>query len=225
MENPSPDPPDQSPELSKKELIQRRLDESLERLARFEREMPRLMARIAAGLTDGKNSPPPPAPVVPKPDDRVAALEKMLYEEQHRRVRTERENKVRAAVAAVPWVDPEDAVHDLMSKVEDRDGRLVISETHGDPFAPALPLEEAVKQLAQTKQHWVKAELKGGSGASGGTASRAQSSSLDWDGIKYRDLKANPVLMQRAIGEKGSAWVASLHDKWRQKQAGKQTLM
>ena len=213
---PPPDPP--SPEITTADLKQR-LDETLERLARFERDMPRVVARIAAGLTDGKPTN--------KPDDRIAALERMLQEEQQRRIRTERENAVRAAVAGVPWVDPEDAVRDLLAKVEERDGRLVVMTSkkyaeNGEAFPEALPLDDAVRQLARTKSHWIKADVKGGSGASGSTGIGGGSSTpsaIAWSEIKYRDLKANPVLMQRAITEKGQSWVATLHDKWRQKQA------
>jgi hypothetical protein len=223
-DTPPPDPPDLTdpPVVSPAEL-KARLDETLERLARFEREMPRVVARIAAGLSDGK----PPH----KPDDRIAALERMLQDEQQRRIRTERENKVRAAVAGVPWVDPEDAVRDLLSKVEERDGQLVVMGTkkyaeNGESFPEALPLDDAVRQLAKAKSHWIKADVKGGSGASGsaglnggGGGGGNSASTVAWNDIKYRDLKANPVLMQRAISEKGQSWVAALHDKWRQKQA------
>jgi hypothetical protein len=217
MDEPTPDPPQDS-EKEKPDAIARRLDETLERLARFEREMPRLFARIAAGLNEPKAAPQPPA----KPDDRIAALEKALQDEQGRRIRTERENQIRAAVASAPWVDPEDAVRELLSKAAERDGKLVVVDPQSS-FGEALPLEDAVKNLAQRKPHWIKAEVKGGSGASGGSASGSHSSSVDWDGVKYRDLKSNPLLMQRAISEKGQAWVASLHDKWRAKQAAKPT--
>ena len=221
MDQPTPDPP-LDPEKEKADAIGRRLDETLERLARFEREMPRLVARIASGLNEPKAAPPA------KTDDRIAALEKALQDEQGRRIRTERENKIRAAVTAVPWVDPEDAVRDLLNKAGERDGKLVVFESSGagvpasDQFSEALPLDEAVKSLAQRKPHWIKAELKGGSGASGGGAGSSHTNSVDWDGVKYRDLKSNPVLMQRAISEKGQAWVAAMHDRWRAKQAGKQ---
>jgi hypothetical protein len=213
-----PLPPD-LPEAEKKDpdAVGRKLDETLERLARFEREMPRLFARIAAGLSEPKT---PQASA--KPDDRIAALEKALQDEQGRRIRTERENKIRAAVSAQPWIDAEDAVRELLSKADERDGKLVIADPHSS-FGEAAPLDEAVKSLAQRKPHWIKAEVKGGSGASGGSSSGSHSSAVDWDGIKYRDLKSNPVLMQRAISEKGHAFVAALHDKWRAKQAAKPT--
>ena len=222
---PPPDPPDSSapdPEVTPADL-KRQLDQTLERLAHFEREMPRVVARIAAGLTDGK----PGAQAQPKSDDRIAALERQLQEEQRRRIRTEHENKVRAAVSAIPWVDPEDPVAELLAKVEERDGQLVVMGTRkfesGESYPEAYSLEEAVRQLAQRKSHWIKADVKGGSGASGSTGLGAGSSNsaVAWDDIKYRDLRSNPLLMQRAIAEKGQPWVSALHDKWREKQGKK----
>ncbi len=227
---PDPDPPNPptppATEATPADL-HRRLDETLERLARFERDMPRVVARIAAGMTEGRPQPP-----APKNDDRIAALERQLQEEKQRRIRTEHENKVRAAVSAVPWVDPEDPVAELLNKVEERDGQLVVMGTRkfesGEIYPEAFPLDEAVKQLAQRKSHWIKADVKGGSGASGsaglnggGSGGSSHASTVTWDAIKYRDLKSDPVLMQRAIAEKGHPWVANLHDKWLQKQAKK----
>ena len=216
-----PDTPpvaDQPQDEPSRQDLKRRMDETLESLARMEANLPKLIQKV---FDDQKANPGSSA------EDRIAALERLLAEEQSKRVRTERENKIRSAVASVPWCDPEDAVSELLSKSDEKDGRLVIMGTKkfsdsGQEFPESFSLDEAVKNLATRKPHWVKAEIKGGSGASGNAGSSTPAGSVDWDQIRYRDLRTNPVLMQRAIAEKGQAFVAALHDKWRAKQAAKE---
>jgi hypothetical protein len=208
----TPDPASDAAELK------RRMDETLESFARLQSNIPAMIQKV---FEEQKSNPASTA------EDRIAALERLLAEEQGKRVRTERENKIRSAIGTVPWCDPEDAVNELLAKSDERDGRLVVVGSKkfsdsGQEFPEVYSLDEAVKNLAARKPHWVKAEVKGGSGASGNSSSSAPVGSVDWDAIRYRDLRLNPVLMQRAIVEKGQAYVAALHDRWRAKQASKE---
>src|ERR1044071_5756164 len=101
---------DQSQDEPSRQDLKRRMDETLESLARMEANLPKLIQKV---FDDQKTNPASSA------EDRIAALERLLAEEQSKRVRTERENKIRSAVSSVPWCDPEDAVSELLAKAEE----------------------------------------------------------------------------------------------------------
>lgn len=74
------------------------------------------------------------------------------------------------AVAALPFYDPAEAVNELLPSVAFKDGKHVVPGTKtvlGVQAPHDYTLAEAAQQLAARKTHWVKTEVKGGTGAGG----------------------------------------------------------
>ena len=110
----------------------------------------------------------------------------------------ERELALRRALNAVEWIDPEDAYAELLrcTQRDEQGGWRVAfksaqNETgaEGGGESPGAPGEargvtpdEAVRALAARKPHWVKARVRGGSGAGSGMRGTVPSS------VTYADL-------------------------------------
>src|SRR6185295_6474233 len=105
--------------------------------------------------------------------DEVAAL-------RERAERAERENAVRNAIRGIEWFEAEDAYRELTGQAE-RDEAGGYSVAVG---SQRVAIDEAARQLAARKPHWVRAKITGGSGANGGTGSAAGGPA----GISYADL-------------------------------------
>ncbi|MCW8128923.1 MAG: hypothetical protein KIS92_00935 [Planctomycetota bacterium] len=93
----------------------------------------------------------------------VGALEAKLAQK-------EAENAVRAAAGKVTWFDANEAVQEILPKVVNKEGKLVVPSTAvklGIPVPVELSLEEAMQDLSVRKPHWVKTKVDGGTGATG----------------------------------------------------------
>ncbi|HYF49508.1 MAG TPA: hypothetical protein VEJ63_08885 [Planctomycetota bacterium] len=113
-------------------------------------------------------SPPPesPAPPAPPPAPEPQADAELWRE---RAEAAERELAFRRALASVAWFDPEDAYRELaQSATRDASGQWHVQL--GGKDAKPLRLNDAVRELAAKKPHWVKARVIAGSGASGGSS-------------------------------------------------------
>ena len=122
--------------------------------------------------------PPTPAPP-PTAGEDVEAL-------RQRADRAERENALRRALAGIDWFDPDDAYRELSRRAERTEsGEWEISMPNDTGGAPArVPPEEAARQLAARKPHWIRARVLGGSGSNGGEGSAAGAPA----GLNYSDL-------------------------------------
>jgi hypothetical protein len=116
--------------------------------------------------------PAPPAANAPG----QAELEALRQRAEH----AERDGAVRRALNGIEWFEPEDAYRelaDLAKRNEAGEWEILRGNTR-------VPLDEAARQLAARKPHWVKARVIGGSGANGGEGSAAGAPA----GLSYADL-------------------------------------
>ena len=129
------------------------------------------------------DSPPPqgaPPVEIPPPPNEIDAL-------RQRADRAERENALRRALAGVDWFDPEDAYRELSRHAERNErGDWEIAVPSGDARGELKRVapDEAARQLAARKPHWVRARVIGGSGANGGEGSAGGATA----GLAYTDL-------------------------------------
>lgn len=121
----------------------------------------------------------PPAQVTPPAED-IETL-------RQRADRAERENALRRALAGIDWFDPEDAYREL-SRHAERNERgeweIAVSNSDGQGERKRVAPDEAARQLATRKPHWIRARVYGGSGANGGEGSAAGAPA----GLHYGDL-------------------------------------
>lgn len=95
--------------------------------------------------------------------DAVARLEAKLAAEK-------RANALNAALGTVPFFDPADARPHLEKDLVEENGEIKANievDVSGVKIRKNVPLSEAVAALAKRKPHLVKADVKGGTGASG----------------------------------------------------------
>ncbi len=77
----------------------------------------------------------------------------------------ERELVLRRALQGIDWFDAEDAFRELSARTErDASGKWVVTG-RGAPSTA----EDAARELASRKPHWVRARVFGGTGAGSGT--------------------------------------------------------
>lgn len=131
------------------------------------------------------------AALTPKPEDKksenkkpeedkidwkqtVADLQKKDQERDAQLAQERARSALATAVAGVPFFDPQDAIRELLPKVQIKEGKHVFPGTQivlGKELPADLSLEDAAKQLGRQKPHWVKSDVKGGTGAGGSTTS------------------------------------------------------
>lgn len=206
------------------------------KIAMMERQLPELIEAKASQLVEKKLAEMGHKPAAgttkdkePNADERITKLEAELKARDERALNAERRSKVASAFAGVAFMNEKAqsiAIDEVLAQAKEKDGKLFVPtlrklETTGEEISVDLPLTEAAQRYLKSNEWLVKGEIRGGSGAAGstgaaGAASGSQSAQqpIDWTGIKYRDLKANPLLMQRAIKEKGQAWVTEKHSKY-----------
>ena len=190
---------------SKKEQRQQRREERdamlrtlVAKVAGLEHQIPEIGRRIASEQPVSKSE---------SKGDVQAQLDALRQEIDKRDqviAREKRANAVRAAVSAIPWFNPEDAVRELLPVAQERDGRLFVqaSEKVGSvDVSKELTLEEAVRGLAKAKPYLIKASLSGGSGASGDALGGSAPSMLKGQITKWRQVKDDPVLLSRLQAE------------------------
>ncbi|HLX60166.1 MAG TPA: hypothetical protein VKX17_02675 [Planctomycetota bacterium] len=117
--------------------------------------------------------------LAPRTDDDVAAL-------RQRADRAERENTLRRALGSIDWFDAEDAYRELSrhaERAESGEWEISVPNPAGGERLRVTP-DEAARQLAARKPHWVRARVVGGSGANGGEGSRGGAPA----GLSYGDL-------------------------------------
>lgn len=197
-------PPPEEPKITKAEL-KAQLDQALSAIAQFEkfqRDLPGMITRKAAEIVEEKEkAKAAPAAKEPTNTERLAKLEAMIAERDAKLAKAAVENRVRAAAAVVPWVDPEDAVRELLPSAQEKDGKVFVlgSKKIGDQVFEneQLPLEDAFKQLAAKKTHWVKANVQGGSGAAGssGATGGFEQPVTRISAREYAELQKNPAKM------------------------------
>ena len=104
--------------------------------------------------------------------------------------RAERENVLRRALAGVDWFDADDAYRELSRHAERNEAGdweiAVVGDTPQSECKRVAP-EEAARQLAARKPHWVRARVIGGSGSNGIGGGEASASGAP-AGLAYADL-------------------------------------
>lgn len=108
----------------------------------------------------------------------------------------ERELVLRRALQGIDWFDPEDAYRELAARTErDAEGKWVVLAPSPQPSprgregsvaraeTPVLP-DQAARELAASKPHWVRARVLGGTGAGSGSGGAAGQAA----GVTYADL-------------------------------------
>ncbi len=102
----------------------------------------------------------------------------------------QRELAVRRALQGIDWFDPEDAYRELAPLAQqDREGHWHVMlpggrSADGTFEKKRVTPEEAARELAARKPHWVKARVFGGTGAGTGTGGNPGTSA----GITYAEL-------------------------------------
>lgn len=116
-------------------------------------------------------------------DDDVGAL-------RQRADRAERENVLRRALSGVDWFDAEDAYRELSRHAERNEAGEWEVAVPGDTAASErkrVAPDEAARNLATRKPHWVRARVIGGSGSNGIGTGEASASGAPV-GLNYPDL-------------------------------------
>ncbi len=100
--------------------------------------------------------------------------------------RAERENSLRRGLAGIDWFYPEDAYRELSRRAERNErGEWEIAVPGGARGEKTrVAPDEAARQLAANKPHWVRARVIGGSGSNGGEGAAAGAPA----GLNYGDL-------------------------------------
>jgi hypothetical protein len=128
-----------------------------------------------------ENVPPQPEPV-PAP----AASHPDAEALRARAERAERENTLRRALAGVDWFDADDAYRELSRHAElNERGEWEIAVPGENGARARVSPEQAARDLAARKPHWVRARVLGGSGANGGADGSASGAPA---GLNYSDL-------------------------------------
>ncbi|MEI6235352.1 MAG: hypothetical protein WCT04_20030 [Planctomycetota bacterium] len=141
--------------------------------------MPENEIRPDAASTPQVVTPTAPVPVV----DDVEAL-------RQRADRAERENVLRRALSGVDWFDADDAYRELSrhaERNEQGEWEIFIPGDAPNSARKTVPPDEAARQLASRKPHWVRAHFIAGSG-SNGIGNGAASASGAPAGLNYTDL-------------------------------------
>jgi hypothetical protein len=100
------------------------------------------------------------APIVTPPAAQADAGSWRLRAEE-----AERELVLRRALQGIDWFDAEDAFRELSARTErDATGKWVVTGR-----GAATTTEDAARELAARKPHWVRARVFGGTGAGSGT--------------------------------------------------------
>ncbi len=124
----------------------------------------------------------PPVQASPNSED-VDAL-------RQRADRAERENVLRRALAGVEWFDSDDAYRELSRHAERNEAgewEIAVPGDTAQSERKRVAPEEAARQLAARKPHWVRARVIGGSGSNGAGGGEASSSGAP-AGLSYADL-------------------------------------
>ncbi|MBE7465459.1 MAG: hypothetical protein HS116_18430 [Planctomycetes bacterium] len=143
-------------------------------LERLTPALPTLIEAAVAKLKPAENQKPDEKKKTTD-DDRIATLEATWSAELKKRdealAQEKSVNALRQALSKVDWFDLADAERALRDDlVVKTDGSVVIRRktvTAGVEHPKDMSLEDAVKELREQKKHWVKANLKGGTGATG----------------------------------------------------------
>ncbi len=102
----------------------------------------------------------------------VADMQKKDVERDRQLAEERAKAALAGAVAVIPFFDPQDAIRELAPSVTFKAGQHVVPGTKtvlGVPAPYDYSLDEAVRGLAAKKPHWVRSDVKGGTGAGGNT--------------------------------------------------------
>lgn len=191
----------------------------------FERSLPSIVEAVSAKVVAQIKPATPPAPEPKtgegddkgqgKKIDRVAELEASLQnlasevQKRDAALAAERQlNAIRGAAQKVNWFDVEDAVRELSGQVNQKDGQYVVSVTEtvaGTNIKKDISIDEAVTRLSKAKPHWVKADLKSGTGAAGNAGASARGGAHPFSALTYQQIieasKKNPTAFREYFAD------------------------
>lgn len=154
-------------------------------------------AKVSNDLTQSEPAAAPPAPpneedAAPATREELARVTRELRELTERVQRERLERRAMAEIGAVRWFDPAEAARELLPKLREEDGVLLVADA-GRPNEN-IPLAQAVADLAKRRPYWVRAELREGSGALGDARNASRTSPAEPD-LAYQDLLDDPKRM------------------------------